>query len=427
MLVEFRFQNHRSIRDEQAFTFAVAYPEAEDGRARAVAGHAERLLTAAALYGANASGKSNVLEALAFMQGAVLFSHRMWDPQGGVPRDPFAWGSHANAESTYEVTLVLNGTRYRYGFTVDEHRVLEEWLHAWPKNRQQTWYERDADAFKYGDHLKGENKLVEQVTRPNALFLSAAVQHRHEQLGPIYEWFRTTSVINVVRRRRGWMSHPSLEALIPRLQSGRQLSLLDAVHGSIDELESLMTLLRAADVGILDVKVVQDDESGLVRDSDVRKSRSRVFVRHQHSTEDAWLPLEQESQGTQTLLRLAPPLVQALRQGSLLAIDELEASLHPLLAAHIIRHFHDPATNPRGAQLLFTTHDTNLLGTSLGEPLLRRDQVWLTEKDRDGATSLYPLSDYKPRKAENIERGYLQGRYGAVPYLENLTTPLSEE
>ena len=110
--------------------------------------------------------------------------------------------------------------------------------------------------------------------------------------------------------------------------------------------------------------------------------------------------------------RLAPSLVEALRHGSVLAIDELEMSLHPLLAAHIVRQFHDPATNPRGAQIVFTTHDTNLLGTTLGAPSLRRDQIWLTEKDKDGVTSLYPLSDYKPRKAENIERGYLQADTG---------------
>jgi hypothetical protein len=145
-----------------------------------------------------------------------------------------------------------------------------------------------------------------------------------------------------------------------------------------------------------------------------------VLVRHQHSGSEAWLPLEQESQGTRTLFELAPPLIRALRRGSVLAIDELEASLHPLLAAHVVRQFHDPETNPRNAQIIFTTHDTNLLGTTLGDPLLRRDQIWLTEKDREGATSLYPLSDYKPRKAENIERGYLQGRYGAIPFLGDL-------
>jgi AAA15 family ATPase/GTPase len=113
------------------------------------------------------------------------------------------------------------------------------------------------------------------------------------------------------------------------------------------------------------------------------------------------------------------PILEALQSGRVVVVDELESSLHPLLAGRIVRLFNDPATNPLNGQLIFTTHDTDLLGTVLGEPALRRDQVWLTEKDSEGATVLYPLTDYKPRKAENLERGYLQGRFGAIPFLGN--------
>lgn len=132
------------------------------------------------------------------------------------------------------------------------------------------------------------------------------------------------------------------------------------------------------------------------------------------------MPLEEESKGTLTLFNLAPAVLSVLWTGGILVVDELEASLHPLLGLHIVRQFNDPARNPRNAQLLFTTHDTNLLGTTLGEPALRRDQIWLTEKDKEGASRIYPLTDYKPRKEENLERGYLQGRYGAIPFLGEL-------
>jgi AAA15 family ATPase/GTPase len=143
----------------------------------------------------------------------------------------------------------------------------------------------------------------------------------------------------------------------------------------------------------------------------------RIQLKHRCEVGDAWLPLEDESRGTQTLFHLALPILQTIDQGGILLVDDLEAGLHPALAQQIVRQFNDPAANPRNAQLIFTTHDINLLGTTLGEPALRRDQVWLTEKDNEGATVLYPLSDYRPRKAENLERGYLQGRYGAIPYL----------
>ena len=132
------------------------------------------------------------------------------------------------------------------------------------------------------------------------------------------------------------------------------------------------------------------------------------------------MPVEEESNGTLTLFKLAPSVLDALWTGGVLVVDELEASLHPLLGLHIVRQFNDPKLNPKNAQLLFTTHDTNLLGTTLGDPPLRRDQIWLTEKDHDGASRIYPLTDYKPRKAENLERGYLQGRYGAIPFLGEL-------
>ena len=181
-----------------------------------------------------------------------------------------------------------------------------------------------------------------------------------------------------------------------------------------DELAaSFRALLQNADVGILDVKVEYDER----KTTNHTFKTPRFVFRHTTESADAWLPLEAESRGTQTLFRMALPIIQAMRTGGTLVVDELEASLHPMLAAKIIQQFNDPKTNPKNAQLIFTTHDTNLLGRTFDEPLLRRDQVWFTEKDKNGATILYPLTNYKPRKAENLERGYLQGRYGAIPFL----------
>jgi uncharacterized protein len=171
--------------------------------------------------------------------------------------------------------------------------------------------------------------------------------------------------------------------------------------------ESMKRLVRFADLGITDIRV------GL------KNGSIRIRCRHEHGHDEAWLPLEQESHGTQQLFVIAQPVFECLAFGSLLVVDELESSLHPLLAQRIVQLFNDPQTNPHNAQLIFATHDTNLLGTTLGDPVLRRDQIWFTEKDEQGGTVLYPLTDFKPRKAENLERGYLQGRYGAIPFLGN--------
>lgn len=409
MLVEFRVANHRSVREEQALTLEAGRGgDPDDPRPRRLAAHAEPLLPVAALYGANASGKSNILGALGFMRDAVVHSHRVWAPDGGVPRDPFAWGSPG--PSTFEVTWIREGVRHEYGFVADDECFLEEWLYAWPSNRKQVWFERDADEFKFGEHLRGENKLVEQVTRPNGLFLSAAVQNRHEQLGAVYAWFRSIRTVNVRMRRE--LPEPSEMWLhrALRMDGARQASLFPVDTGDDDLLGAFKDLLRASDFGIEDIKAVESGER-----------RSRILVKHKGGDDErAWLPLDQESQGTRTIVRLGPPAIDALRHGGLLVIDELEASLHPLLGLHFVRLFNDPATNPRNAQMVFSTHDTNLLGTLLGPPSLRRDQVWLTEKDDQGGTRLYPLTDYKPRKSENLESGYLQGRYGAIPFLGSL-------
>lgn len=277
-----------------------------------------------------------------------------------------------------------------YGFVVDDAHVTEEWLHAWPRGRKQVWFEReDIHTFRFGVHLKGENRSASTMTRSNGLFLSAAAQNNHVQLTPIYDWFRSCAVYDDA-------SHADSERAY--LDGGRKRDLLE--------------LLSAADLGVVDVQVEADERATYGH---------RVRLRHAVEGSDAWLPLQEESHGTRSLFYLAPVLHVALRGGKLLVIDELEAGLHPLIASWIVGLFNEPRSNPNHAQVLFTTHDTQILGTLLDrpnhlfQPVLRRDQVWLTEKNREGATRLFPLTHYKPRKAENVERGYLQGRYGAVP------------
>jgi hypothetical protein len=410
MLVELRVANHRSIREEVALTFSVGRGgTADDPRPRVVDGWGEALLPVAALYGANASGKSNLLSALAFVVEAVERSHRAWPVGGGVPRDPFAWGD-PGAPSVFELTFLTEGVRYVYGFAADGQVFLEEWLHAWPHGHKQTWLSREGDRFSFGDKLKGENRIIAGLTRPNALFLSAAAQMGHGQLGPVFRWI-TGIAVDGVSSRHGAPPSTRLRHL-ERWGPSRPLFVAEPTAEEADRAAFravLLGLLVAADIGIVDLRVV-DDPAG--------PSRARVELCHQAGAGGAaWLPLEEESRGTQALFHLAGPMIEIVQRGGVLVVDELERSLHPTLALALVRLFNDPALNPRHAQLLFSTHDTRLIGATMGEPALRRDQVWLTEKDLQGATQLIPLTEYHPRKMENLERGYLQGRYGAVPVL----------
>jgi len=416
MLIEFRVENHRSLRDEQALTLeAGRVGDSADPRPRSVAGHGEKLLPAAVIYGANASGKSNVLAALAFMRQAVFFSHRHWEPEGGIPRTAFAWGEKRNEPSMYEASFLIEGTKYVYGFAVDDEAVQEEWLFAWPNNRKQVWFEREGNRFKFGDHLNGPNDVVREVTRSNALFLSAAAQHGHGQLTPLYSWFQRMFFVNIPLKGHG-RSFRYGRILTKKLLSlnDDQPSLFESDETDDTQVARIRQLLKATDTGIVDIRssVHEVDHRG--------RTRRRLRLQHQAGDDDSWLYLEEESGGTKTLLRMAPSVFHTLDSGGLLLVDELESSLHPSLGATIVKMFNSPKTNPNNAQIVFTTHDTNLLGTTLGEPPLRRDQVWFTEKDEEGASKLYPLTDYKPRKTENLERGYLQGRYGAIPFLGDI-------
>ena len=419
MLIEFRVENHRSLRDEQALTLEAAnLGNDSDWRPRAVAGHDGRLLPAVVLYGANASGKSNVLSSLAFMRDAVLQSHRFWEPDTGVPRSPFGWGPKSHEPSTFEVSFLLEDKKYLYGFVVGDTAIEEEWLYAWPHGRKQVWLQREGSSFIFGEHFGGQNEVIREVTRENALFLSAASQHQHPILSSIYSWFRRIVPVNLQGRgfappsARG--SYRGLPSSIRNLWHPVPTLFEHEWPGPASDL--IRQLLLSADTGIVDLKIEEEEETTT---SKRVFRRERILLKHNADDDNSWLDYEEESQGTKTIIHMAIPLLRVLGEGGVLLIDELESSLHPLLGLKIVEMFNAPATNPLNSQIIFTTHDTNLLGTTLGKPALRRDQIWFTEKDKEGASQLYPLTNFKPRNSENLERGYLQGRYGAIPFLGN--------
>jgi hypothetical protein len=348
-----------------------------------------------AIYGANASGKTNVLSALRWMRLAVLNSVTDWSKGTGVPRESFALDPTARDESTLlEVDVVLAGVRHVYGFEVSDERVETEWLHAYPHGRRQVWFEReaggdgDAEIRFPGEGLRGPRTELVALTRPNALFLTVAASFNHPQLSPVHRWFAENL----------WFVNPRPDD--PRRQAFTRRMLVDPAMR--DRIESM---LQTADLGVLSVEV-EERETGL----------PRVRLAHRTSSGPVTLDFErQESQGTQAWLALLGPMLSALDEGSVLLVDELDASLHPILVAESIRLFNDRDVNLHGAQLVCTLQDVTLLGNVHARRPLDRDQVWFTVKGRTGESELYPLTDAHPRKEESLERGYLRGRYGAIP------------
>jgi uncharacterized protein len=406
VLRSFRVANHKSIKDEQELLLVPVYD-----KARAA-------LPVAGVFGANASGKSNLLDALAFMRRAVRTSYAEWEPGSGVPRTPFRLEPTVTAQpSRYAVDLLLDGARYSYGFAVDDEKVTEEWLYAYPHNRKRVIFEREGQKFDFGSTVNGSRAaLIGESTRPNALLLSTAARANQAEVMPVYDWFRSGSA--------------TLAALTDRLEEGGARA------------AALVDLIRAADLGIADVLVVrtigeQDarlllrafdqlprnlDEAEQQRWEELQQlvpiavhQLSTPSLSFLHAPNAIPLALQDESDGTRTWLRLLAGALGALEDGCMLVVDEIDASLHPRLTARLIELFRDGRTNVHNGQLLFTTHDATLLGTSFGTEILGRDEVWFVEKDAGGATTLYPLSDFHPRKDENTERRYLGGSYGAVP------------
>lgn len=414
MLLEFSVENFRSIADRQTLSFVAGKHRSEaDGQAAVdePGFTGGKVLTSAVIYGANAAGKSNILRALNTMVERIARSAA----KNAVSIEPFRLDPSWSAKPTrFELSFMVGGIRYQYGFTLDRVRIQEEWLIAYPKRAPQVWFERRPGAEKadihFGSHLRGEKVRIAEMTRPDALFLSVAAQFNHPQLSELADWL---------------VSH----VVAQRAQGFGPLSTARSLETNVEIRTLVGGLLRNADLGIAGVSVrrhakVPDPQSGtkaVIRSGKEEEELLEVLTEHR-MTDGAPVHfdmLEDESEGTLRFFELIHPLVAALSGGGLLAVDELDQSLHPLLVRKLVSLFHSPEINPRRAQLLFNTHDTTLLDPKL----FRRDQVWFTEKDSDGRTRLYSLLDYSPRKEEALQRGYLQGRYGAIPFLGDFRFP----
>ncbi len=374
----------------------------------------EGVLPVAAIYGANASGKTNVLRALSFMSHAVGDSHRKWRPDGPFLRDPFLFDpASAQVPSEFIVDFSVGDERFQYGFSADAFSVLKEWLYAYPRGRRQSWFIRSpGEPISFSTKLQGENRTIEGLTRKNSLFLSAAAQNNHEALLPIYQYlYRSFRFVTDDRSQ--------LAPVTARL----------CLKGGLKE--TVESLIRHADFGISGVEVFEADVPEQARKmieavasvlrSDSKADTTLEFekkrLRFLHRINETVIPMDwgDESHGTVEFVSLMGPILEALDSGRVLCVDELDSNLHPLLSAQLIKLFNSPNSNKKRAQLIFNTQDTNLLSSGL----LRRDQIWFTEKDRESESHLYPLSDFRPRKQENIENGYLQGRYGAIPFIDS--------
>lgn len=426
MLLRFSASNFASLRDSQELTMIASKLRGEtQGLIETPELRGEAILPSAVIYGANASGKSNLIKALGRMRNFVLNSHRQGEPGEPLPLKRFALDpNYQDAPSVFSIDFICNSALYSYSFDATSAGFSRESLHVTREGRASLLFERSSQGFSFGRSLKGRNKVIEDLTRPNSLYLSAAAQNNHEELGAVANFFRELRVDSANPVPARIVSTRLAEAGLP---------------------EKAVVLLKEIDIGVSDFKIDELPVEQRVNRYVLRRSvpqgdlfpagapdgrfveRDRdLRFRLGHPAIDGkaiYFDLADESAGTLQLLAILGPLFLALEKGSVVVIDEFGGRMHTRASEIILSLFNDKATNPKGAQLIVTTHDTNLLNATG----LRRDQVWFTEKDHGGATHLYPLTDFETRKGDNLEKGYLQGRFGAIPFAGSFSTHLKAD
>jgi AAA15 family ATPase/GTPase len=424
MLVEFKVANYRSFREEQ--TLSLVASKDTQLRENCIDQGKLHLLKAVGIYGPNASGKSNLIKALSTMREII---ERPGKPGERLPVTPFKLhDKYINEPSSFEVTFIHERSRYQYGFTATSERIHDEWLYAYPEGRlkdsAQTWFERKFNKktgrteWNFGPYLKGERKKLKDRTISNVLFLSAGAQWNNKQLTNVYEWFSERFLIIPPSERS---SITTVDILMRAEKEEKWKKLISA---------RIRDVMQYADFGIHAINIKEQeidpkkviflpDTPDEVRVSVLKDLEGSVEVEFIHRVEptgkEVCFSNIEESNGTRRFFELVGPWMLSLADGKALLVDELEASLHPHLVCKLLKAFQDPVLVERGAQLIFATHDTTLLDPEL----FRRDQIWFTEKDEHGATRLYSMLDYKPRKGEAMQKGYLSGRYGALPIIKS--------
>lgn len=398
MLINFTFKNFRSFRDEMTLSMEAASIQELSGAV--VKSCDEELLPVAVMYGANSSGKSNVLKALKAMRDVLLNSVKL-NPKDKLDAEPFCLDlTSAEEPTSFEIQFTLNGSKFRYGFDYTANEILAEWLYEKRVGeREFELFLRCGNEFKISKTRFAEGNGKQDATPSNRLFVSLVAQLNGKLSQSILDWFSSIEYISGMDGKE--YADRTLRKIMYREQGD----------------DEIMLLLHQTKLGFNGIEVCASLDDKYTMDS---KTVHNIFDNNGEIVGQRSFPTDKmESEGTKKMIEIAGPLVDAILSGKILVVDELDAKLHPFLTRKIIGLFMDSEINRNGAQLIFATHDTNLLNLQY----LRRDQIWFTEKDKTDSTELYSLVEFrddagnKVRNDRNIEKDYINGRYGAIPFM----------
>lgn len=410
MLIEFSIENYRSFRERQVLSMLPDEGKQELEKNLIATNANIKLLRSAVLYGPNASGKSNLMKAMLAMRNLVLFSGNNGPEKSFKEYEPFRFHTDTSkAPVTFGIYILLNGKRFHYQVSILEKEVVYEQLSFYPQGREAKLFHRKGQEFEFGDYLKGQKAVVANLTAPNQLFVSKGALNNIQQLIEVFHFFENH-----------FMTIPFMDSWVDNYYANRIAKELKRTPGKEAFMRNFENLLMSFDTGIAGFSIeknhISTEESyEIFVDHYVFNSEGEKIDKIRH-------PIAEESKGTQKLFVLGGLILRALMNGRVITIDEFERSLHPFITAFIIQLFHDAELNAKGAQLVIATHDTNLLDSSE----LRRDQVWIIEKDLQGASSLFSLADIAGvRSNAPFEKWYLSGRFGGVPGIERLNFELN--
>jgi uncharacterized protein len=409
MLIEFSVGNYRSFKEVVTFSMVAAPIVVGDipinGSNLFSATKEIELLKSAAIYGANASGKSNLVRAISFMKEFTINSaigSRITDE---IDTELYRLNVTFEKEpSFFEIVFIIGTARYRYGFDVDRQSVKSEWLYQTLRTKEIQLFDREKTNIKVSSKF-AEGKLLQNKTRKNALFLSVVAQFNGNIATNIIDWLNELNIFNNLDDHN--YDYLTIDALIKGHQT-----------------KDLINLVTSLDLGIKDIHTVEipvpDVPGGVLYE--IKTSHWKYDDKGNRVAIEYFGIDEDESAGTQKLFHISGLLINILQTGEILIVDELDARLHPLISCAIVKLFNSPITNPHNAQLIFTTHDTNLLSANM----FRKDQIWFTEKDRYGATDLYSLVEYEIPDDAPFEQDYIAGKYGAIPFIGDLNRVLGK-
>ncbi|MGI6211856.1 MAG: AAA family ATPase [Anaerovoracaceae bacterium] len=408
MLLQFNVTNALSFKNEAILDLAATSDKSHEDNL--ITYRKERVLPTVAIYGANAAGKSNLFKALA---SAIYFVRNSQNMQidSKISVIPFLMDDEGkNGKTRFDFIYVYDGIKYEYGFVADTDRVYEEYLYAYKSSKPSLIFERtEVTKYRYTTTLRKTLRQYESKNTENKLFLSTATVWNCKETESAFRWFS--------------------EMIDPYSSEEMRLRIGDIIKADKDGTfrETAVKLLKSADFNISDYKLSVKEvhaniplPPGISFDDEVlehlKSYEIQVFhdVEHNGEIHKTPLPFNAESDGTQLYFLYIPAIIRALKEGRTIVIDEIDNGLHPMIVRQLVELFNDPDTNPNGAQLIFNTHDIDLLDLEL----LRRDQIYFVEKNnKTGESDLYALSDFSPRKNEKIQKGYMLGRYGAIPNL----------